>query len=69
MGCKSDGVGCWGKISMEIKPISCLDVLPEEDYAEDSDEATVLVREDMLTSPKRLEEPDREVEELILRKE
>ncbi|MEK9149580.1 MAG: hypothetical protein AAB267_06005 [Candidatus Desantisbacteria bacterium] len=51
---------------MEIEPISCFETQLEE---EDSDEGVIIVREDMLTTTKRLEDQDAEVEEIVLRKE
>ena len=53
---------------MEIEPISCLEVLPEEDTSSPTDEA-VIIGESILYLPKKLEEPDMEVEEIVLRKE
>ncbi|MDI6752211.1 MAG: hypothetical protein QME07_05060 [bacterium] len=51
---------------MEIEPISCFETQLEE---EDSDDGAIMAREDMLTTPKRLEDQDAEVEEIVLRKE
>ncbi|MBU1599061.1 hypothetical protein KKG61_02985 [bacterium] len=51
---------------MEIEPISCLETQLEE---EDSAEQVIIVREDILTLPKRLEDQDEQVEEIVLRKE
>jgi hypothetical protein len=69
MGCKSDGVSYWGKIFMEIEPISSLEVLLEEDKSYLTDETAVIVREDMLPLQRKLEEIDLEAEEIVLRKE